>query len=67
MDPRIDELYAFIRSDVYADPHKLDSSENFDQSIERDVPDDEEVDRRVIGLKRFVAERSANILQQLGP
>ncbi len=65
MDPRIDELYAFIRSDVYADPHKLDSSENFDQSIERDVPDDEEDDLRVIGLKRFVAERSAHILQQL--
>jgi len=65
MDPRIDELYAFIRAAVYADPHKLDSSEDFDQSIERDVPDNEENDRRVIGLKRFVAQRSAHILQQL--
>ena len=65
MDPRIDELYAFIRTDVYADPHKLDSSESFDQNIERDVPDNEENDGRIIGLKRFVAERSAHMLQQL--
>jgi hypothetical protein len=65
MDPRIDELYAFIRSAVYADPHKLDSSENFDQNIEHDVPDNPEDDQRAIGLKRFVAERSAHILQQL--
>jgi len=59
MTARIDELYEFIRWDVYADPHKLDSSDDFDQNIEMDVG-------TAIGLKRFVNERVASIREQLG-
>ena len=59
MTARIDELYEFIRWDVYADPNKLDSSEEFDLNIEMDVGS-------AIGLKRFVTGRVASIRGQLG-
>jgi hypothetical protein len=59
MTARIDELYEFIRWDVYADPNKLDSSEEFDLNIEMDVGS-------AIGLKRFVTGRVAFIRGQLG-
>jgi len=59
MTARIDGLYEFIRWDVYADPHKLDSSEEFDRNIWHDVG-------LSIGLKRFVTGRVASIREQLG-
>ncbi|MCK4343038.1 MAG: CotH kinase family protein [Phycisphaerae bacterium] len=54
-DPRIDELADMIRPYVYADTKKMYTNAQFEQNLELDIQDGPFT---IIGLKRFVAERS---------
>jgi spore coat protein CotH len=65
----IDDSYALIKDDVYADTKRHYSIEQFEQSIEDDVPGLPNPPypdgNMVIGLKRFVDERVASVTDQL--
>jgi hypothetical protein len=66
MHAEIDGICNLIKADVYLDIYKEFSSGDFDLSIEQDIPNDFDPER-ILGLKPYVTQRVANILDQLGP
>jgi len=57
-DSRIDYLADIIRDDVYADPNKDYTNEEFEQALADDL-------ESAIGLKRFVADRRVFVKNEL--
>jgi len=70
MSARIDEIAARIREDVAADTRRHYSLEQFETSLDEDVPGLPDPPypegNVVIGLRRFVRERGASVRAQLG-
>lgn len=62
LNPKIDSLYALIKADVYADPLKMYSNNEFDTNISSNV-----VVNGITypGLKSFIQNRSTNIQNEL--
>jgi spore coat protein CotH len=58
MDARIDTLADLIRSDVYADPYKEYTNEEFEQALSVDLGS-------AVGLKRFVSDRRVFVKNEL--
>ncbi|MEO8146377.1 MAG: CotH kinase family protein [Bacteroidia bacterium] len=56
--PKIDSIANVIRPYVYADPNKQFTNANFDFNIDHDMGN-------IPGLKDFITDRSASIIQQL--
>ena len=66
--PRIDSLYALIKTDVHMDPNKIIGNDLFERNINDDVYI-EDYPRWVPGLKSFIRERHQFLqtqLQELG-
>ncbi len=70
MSARIDEIAARIREHVAADTRRHYSLEQFETSLDEDVPGLPDPPypegNVVIGLRRFVRERGASVRAQLG-
>lgn len=62
LNPRIDELYNRIQNDVYTDNLKMYSNADFDSNINTNTTIG---GYTVIGLKSFIANRSAAVLNEL--
>ena len=58
LNPKIDLLYNRIKNDVYTDPLKMYSNIDFDTNIDSD-------NGSTPGLKSFIMNRSANVLNEL--
>jgi hypothetical protein len=62
LNPKIDSIYNLIKNDVYADPLKMYSNQNFDDNINIDI-NVSGID--YAGLKSFISNRSASVLTEL--
>lgn len=66
LDPYIDSLANVIRSDVYADPNKAYSNQDFENNLTSDisVPGPQGVST-ILGLKDFITSRRSSLITQL--
>jgi hypothetical protein len=64
MDAEIDRVYNLIQADVYNDTMKDFTNQEFEDSIDMDLPDWTS-DGRLFGLKPMVGFRSAAVIDQL--
>ena len=59
--PKIDSIRNIIDSAYYADPLKMYSNQNFDDNIDNTI----NLGYDILGLKTFITNRSANVLNEL--
>lgn len=59
--PKIDSIRTLIDSAYYADPLKMYSNQNFDDNIDNNI----NLGFDIPGLKSFITNRSANVLNEL--
>ncbi len=60
LDPYIDSLANLIRTDVYADPNKFYTNQNFEDNMTMDIG-------AILGLKNFITARRSSLETQLAP
>lgn len=67
LDPYIDSLANLIRTDVYADPNKFYSNQNFEDNLTTDIVGSGPGGGNILGLKGFIAARRSSLETQLSP
>lgn len=67
LDPYIDSVANVIRTDVYADPNKFYTNQNFEDNLTIDIVSSGPGGGTILGLKNFITDRRASIETQLAP
>ncbi len=67
LDPYIDSLANQIRTDVYADPNKFYTNQNFEDNMTIDIVGSGPNGGNILGLKNFISARRSSLETQLAP
>lgn len=67
LDPYIDSLANLIRTDVYADPNKFYSNQDFETNLTSDIISSGPGGGNILGLKDFITTRRSSLETQLAP